>query len=240
MSSFQDFSESAWPKHQRVALLLSALSVFILASIAAAQPPLGAGNEVWVDVPDTVYVGQEVEIKVYMANSGTVQAFVSAFQIYSSDADEWDWVVQPPSEWDFMGEINIVSHVGGFRLWEYLPSRLGEWGPVDSQLAIFDVSAGTYYEPWGPPGPLEHAYTIHIRPTKTGTICIDSSDFWAADDMWIYFGSEGSSFPAWNGPFCMTVAEPPLGDVNCDGAGNLGDAVYIINWIFKGGPDPCR
>ena len=28
------------------------------------------------------------------------------------------------------------------------------------------------------------------------------------------------------------------GDANCDGAVNVGDAVYIINYVFKGGPAP--
>ncbi len=28
------------------------------------------------------------------------------------------------------------------------------------------------------------------------------------------------------------------GDANGDGNGNVGDAVYLINWIFKGGPPP--
>lgn len=30
------------------------------------------------------------------------------------------------------------------------------------------------------------------------------------------------------------------GDVNCDGATNVGDAVYMINYIFKKGPPPCQ
>ncbi len=29
------------------------------------------------------------------------------------------------------------------------------------------------------------------------------------------------------------------GDVNCDGIVNLGDAVYTLNYLFKGGPRPC-
>jgi hypothetical protein len=29
------------------------------------------------------------------------------------------------------------------------------------------------------------------------------------------------------------------GDANADGAVALGDAIYILNYLFKGGPDPC-
>jgi hypothetical protein len=210
----------------------------LLAGQPMAQPPLGAGNEVRVDVPDTAYVGQEVELNVHMANTDSLARFSTAFNIYSQDGAQWNWVVQPASEWDFQGEINIVSRVEDFRFWDYLPFCMGGWGPVDSQSARFILSGVTFSEPLAPPGPLEHAYTIHIRPTITGTICIDSAMRWTGDEMWIY--TPGGK-PAWNGPICFTVVESTaLGDVNCDGAGNVADAVYIINWIFKGGPEPCR
>lgn len=33
--------------------------------------------------------------------------------------------------------------------------------------------------------------------------------------------------------------ERPCGDVNEDGTVNIGDAVYLVNYIFNGGPIPC-
>jgi hypothetical protein len=211
-------------------------SLFGITTVAA-QPPLGAPNEVWVDVPDTAYVGQEVELQVYMANSEPVGGFATSFIIYSPDGARWERVEQPDSEWNFFGDMNFISYVRGFRFWDYLELRMGVWGPVDSQSAAFQIEGSSLSGPLAPVGPLEHAYTMHIRPTETGTICIDSTMFWTADDQWL-FGPGGD--PAWNGPFCFTVVEPPIGDINCDGAGNLADAIYLINWIFKGGPEPCR
>ena len=210
----------------------------LFAGQLSAQPPLGAGDEVWVDVADTFCVGQEVEFQVYMANAADMGAFATTFEIYSPDSAQWDWVRQSNEEWNFQGEVNIITHVEGFRLWDYFPYRLGEWGPADSQSARFEVSATALAGPDAPGGPLEHAYTIHIRPSMAGTICIDSSKLPIGDDQWIYYPS--GQHPAWNGPFCFTVTEPPIGDINCDGAGNVADAVYIINWIFKDGPEPCR
>jgi hypothetical protein len=29
------------------------------------------------------------------------------------------------------------------------------------------------------------------------------------------------------------------GDTDCDGMIGLGDAVYLLNYIFRGGTDPC-
>jgi hypothetical protein len=29
------------------------------------------------------------------------------------------------------------------------------------------------------------------------------------------------------------------GDSNCDGTLNVGDPVYMINYVFKHGPEPC-
>jgi hypothetical protein len=29
------------------------------------------------------------------------------------------------------------------------------------------------------------------------------------------------------------------GDLNCDGVIDVGDAVYIMNYLYRGGPPPC-
>jgi hypothetical protein len=94
--------------------------------------------------------------------------------------------------------------------------------------------------PKAAPGPLEHAFDIHLKPTSPGTIVIDSSMFPPGDFPLTFASTGGSIIPAWNGPFEFTVIEPPKGDMNCDGVANLADAIFIINWIFRDGPPPCR
>ena len=48
-------------------------------------------------------------------------------------------------------------------------------------------------------------------------------------------------YPTLNGVCWPVVSRnPDNGDVNCDGAVNVGDAVYLINYIFKNGPPPCQ
>lgn len=237
MSALQESSKSNPRGFFRFSFICTMIALTIFASANFAQPPLGAADEVWVDVPDTAYVGQEVEFQVYMANGEALGGFATSLKIYSSDGAQWDWVEQPSTEWEFQGGINIVSIVDGFRFWDYLPYRGGTWGPEDSLSAKIHINARTFEELLAPAGPLEHAYSIHLRPTMTGTICIDSTMFWTADEQWWYFNGQ---HPAWNGPFCFTMVEPPVGDVDCNGMSNIGDAVYLINWIFKGGPEPCR
>jgi len=39
--------------------------------------------------------------------------------------------------------------------------------------------------------------------------------------------------------FSPTLSLALNGDVNCDGMVNVGDAVYTLNYLFKGGPPPC-
>ena len=39
--------------------------------------------------------------------------------------------------------------------------------------------------------------------------------------------------------YCGNLLECICGDVNADGGVNIVDAVYIINWLFKSGPDLC-
>ncbi|MCK5125834.1 MAG: thrombospondin type 3 repeat-containing protein [candidate division Zixibacteria bacterium] len=41
------------------------------------------------------------------------------------------------------------------------------------------------------------------------------------------------------GDVCDTLQGPVCGDVNCDGFCNVADAVYIINYAYRGGPAPC-
>jgi hypothetical protein len=36
----------------------------------------------------------------------------------------------------------------------------------------------------------------------------------------------------------LTITEPKCGDANGDGSANVGDAVFLINFVFKGGPAP--
>lgn len=92
---------------------------------------------------------------------------------------------------------------------------------------------------------------IDVGP-GTGELCIDSAFVFAAG-QWRWYqltcglGSDIESplFVDKSGiditpPHCIEIYTPFVcGDVNCDGVANVSDAVWIINYIFVGGKQPC-
>ncbi|MCJ7458365.1 MAG: hypothetical protein MUP17_05180 [candidate division Zixibacteria bacterium] len=61
----------------------------------------------------------------------------------------------------------------------------------------------------------------------------------------IYMGSIGD--PGYPGCYAegyidnvVLTVKPYNGDVNCDNKTSVGDVVYLINYLFKGGPPPCQ
>jgi len=96
------------------------------------------------------------------------------------------------------------------------------------------------------------AYTMQVyippdQPECPGGLCVDNiyDDYvwFFADEYMTYFyptfqGNPYTSAP----PVCFDIVDsgPTVcGDVNCDKAVNVSDAVWIINYVFAGGYGPC-
>lgn len=81
---------------------------------------------------------------------------------------------------------------------------------------------------------------ITFTPTDTGTIWI--RDTFVAPVSTVSLLDQGASqVPfGWYAPYKITVAECPvkMGDVNNDGVINSADLSYMVNYIFKSGPEP--
>lgn len=69
-------------------------------------------------------------------------------------------------------------------------------------------------------------HTIMIRP--------DGMEF--KEIMGVAYGIEAIIYGRGGCPAPVFV---PEGDVDCDGKTNVGDAIYIISYVFRGGPAPC-
>jgi hypothetical protein len=226
-----------------VAIVIVIHLSILLAS--AAPPPLGDPNEVWVSTSsgDTLVVGEQVKLEFYFANANPLDIVQLHMGIKSPDSATWEWI-KPVGGYGNDPTREYVTIVPGSRL-----DGSFDWFLVDLFSNLSDSSLGgpdqdsleiyaTTWELTMDAGPLEHMWNLHFIPTHTGTICVDSIRILHQGlDPWC-FG--GSGDPSWAGPFCFEVVEPVAGDINCDGQANVMDAVYLINWIFRGGPPPCR
>lgn len=107
-----------------------------------------------------------------------------------------------------------------------------------------------------PAGPSELCYTLQfsIPPGEPETNNGFSVVPYAYPPSFLWaFGDGGGSYPPdFNGNPVASMTNPVAppatfnvvnrrvcGDVNCDEKVNVSDAVYIVNYIFKGGPAPC-
>ena len=100
-----------------------------------------------------------------------------------------------------------------------------------------------------PAGPLEKLFSYEVLVTKIagedseGDICIDSArKVWVSGD-WMWDDGSGNIDPTFNngnGAHCITYYDADMlrGDVTNDGKVNISDAVYLISFVFNGGPAP--
>ena len=80
--------------------------------------------------------------------------------------------------------------------------------------------------------------TITLTLEDTTTIAIDTC-FW-------YFGrtcfsrSDAITYMPWyNGPFHVNIRRSEYGDANGDGTINIGDVMYMVNYLYRSGPYPA-
>ncbi len=216
------------------------ITLLLSASTARSQGPIGDPDEVWVTSSsgDTICVNELVMLEIYVANSTIYSQAALTFELYSPDDADWEWV-----DLGAGGEYGALDLIENTRLQIGLEVYLPGWAPSSPSGApsdTFGVSALSWTPPHFDSGTLEHTYNLGIRPTRVGTICIDKGFIPPAAAPWLFTTPDGGTvMPSWGGPYCFTV-EPPKGDVDCSGEANVGDVVYMINWIFKGGPEPCK
>ena len=81
---------------------------------------------------------------------------------------------------------------------------------------------------------------ITFVPRDTGSITIHASYTPPAGQVGLLDQNSQDIQFNWYGPYTITVVECPvmMGDVNEDGTINSADLIYMVNYIFKSGPDP--
>lgn len=80
--------------------------------------------------------------------------------------------------------------------------------------------------------------TMTFTVGDTMTVCLDSC-FWPPTGQLVF--SRGDSrwyIPRHNLPSCFSVSYPDTGDCNADCVADIGDVVYLLNYLFRNGPAP--
>jgi hypothetical protein len=94
-----------------------------------------------------------------------------------------------------------------------------------------------------PEGPLEHMISVHFKPTGpwnpgfAGMLCLDSAHVPPSGCICFVDMYGGAYFPVYDSPYCWPV-KLLCGNPNGDNDVNVGDAVFLLNYVFKGGPAP--
>ncbi len=81
--------------------------------------------------------------------------------------------------------------------------------------------------------------TMTFQVEDTMTVCVDSA-FWPPSDRLAFAREDGETYvPRHNLEYCFSVVYSARGDCTGDGIIDLGDLVYLLNYLFKGGPPPA-
>jgi len=80
--------------------------------------------------------------------------------------------------------------------------------------------------------------TMTFKVEDTMTICLDTCRYqpW---DQFLFVRSDGEYYiPRDNMPYCFSLSYPAVGDANVDGVIDLGDVLFLVSYLYKGGPAP--
>jgi hypothetical protein len=130
------------------------------------------------------------------------------------------------------GPTNNVALLNGLDgdIFEYWWTHSGHYEGVLPDTFAY-IGFVLFMGPWYPQG--ENYFQFYFRIPDEGIFCVDSCSM-LPDYPW-YLGDDWG----WFEEVCWVVADLTVcGDANGNDDVNIGDAVYLISYIFKGGPPP--
>jgi len=215
-----------------------------------------ADNHVYIDVvrtgedknADTLFVGMHYEARIFIRNDMTVREMRIAprFRGGIVGKDEalawhfWDWL-----DVNGYGTTECVTVEPDCRMYDpadvwdslfaILELNMNEDSP--DSLGIRGVAKTTGLAA----GDAEHMISIHFTPRMPNygmvTLWIDTAHVSPTGGLTFYDMAWTPIYPTYSSPGEWPIAIV-CGDANGDGAVNVGDAVYIVNYVFRGGPAP--
>lgn len=226
---------------------ISRLGVLIF--FAALVSPAAATNSADIGMTcgaqhDTIWEGYPATLDFYLENDVPVEELYLGYEIWSPDGAGWNWLSQPGG----FGPSQYVTLIPGARLtpdcFDLTGFSVTEQN-VDESGRDTILCFGVSFVQTMPSGPLEHMYSYHVEgitgTEEAKTLCVDSA-FVPPSYPFVFVDASGfyiDPVTLWpNGGRCWPVKTLHAGDASGDNSLNVADAVYLIQYIFKGGPPP--
>jgi hypothetical protein len=219
------------------------------------MPNVGLGaNDICVHLnggDDVAYIGEYNTMEFWVANDIELKALQFTMEIcWPSDTTLWVWDStygsDPPfnRHGDAVDNLILFASADAFDNTSCEEFAAGAAGFMPSQNLPTGSSRLLYSLQFGLLSHSEHADAIQVQPYA-----------YFASNNWYFMRTDNSTFaPDFCGEPVSGIHDPTAtpvtfsivhrsqtacGDVNCDGTANITDAVYLIQYIFGGGPAPC-
>ncbi len=227
--------------------------VIAIALLCLPVVSLAAGNgqiDIRNSCGDTLWSNVAASLDIWVANSVMCGGFQLPIVLSSPDGATWEWNSQS-SGW---GPSKYVTHNPLSRI--HPPNIIFDLtaGFLVNENFLPDsilIGAGSMFgrgQAAADPGPLEHWLSIHLTPTaltddQAYQFCLDLnqqigpahfgfSDYGGLEIAMTFLDDNN------DGIWCWPVVVCPHGNANGDEQINIGDAVYIVTYVFRGGPAP--
>lgn len=235
------------------------LSLMLFALMASPATIQADEATVYIDVVrnghtepvDTIYADNHYEFRFWMARDFGAGGMTLPFKIYSPDDLTWAWLAVPGGYGEGSSSVPgygcaCLTFVLGSAFYPGYFDMTGlivEEFDLDGELSDTIRFGGVGMQGL-PKCDLQHQLSLHFRldpiaPGEVYSLYIDSLNEPPPSYNYLIFTTWNDPvFPSfevqsgWPVVYCCDVA----GDANNDGLTGVGDAVYIVNYVFKGGP----
>jgi len=198
---------------------------------------------------DTIFVGGHYEFQYWLENDYLVGGIDIPFEVGSEQNLTWQWLAQPDGKGLMTQCVTPIleSRMEGGAALDMTGLIVTEWNysAFGSGMDTMGVS-GQAMQRGLPPGPLEHMISVHFRmnapdgPWENGVIgymCMDTACYFFCNDIRGYCNMYGICEFIGVESGCWPV-KLLCGNPNGDNDVNVGDAVFMINYVFRDGPAP--
>jgi hypothetical protein len=233
--------------------LFSAFFIFALLTPSKAGDDPRWGMKVEIDVvtddgrniqPDTLVVGGFYKMRIFIENNFQIYGMTTGYRMWPNGDVLWKYTAQEEGHGPIYSSITVNPMS---RMWpvdfvfDAEKKLIVQDFRMDLEGADTIFIGGLALHKGLTVGPLEHMLSWHFRVTgpptngDVGTLCFDSA-FVPPYGTFAFFDNEGWVYiPEWSGQICLPV-KAMCGNVNGDMDVNVGDAIFMLNTIFKNGP----